>query len=328
MKTMRITFYAALLGVLVLVGSSCRHKELCYYHHHTQTLNVVFDWTNAPEASVVGMYLYLYPVSGGVMQQFYLPSGGGQIDVPYGEYRAIAVNTGTEATLVRGSDQWETLELHTREASVLEGMTSMSVTGGEVPKADGAASERVVLAPDSMYVTREESVLVRESAEVQTIVMYPSEETCVYTYEIRNVKNLQYVSSVSGTLSGLSPSYFAGTDVLSSEGVTVPFATESDGVSTLRGRFVTFGCADALSKADAGHQLVIYGVMADGGKYYYTYDVSDQVHGAENPRRVHIALDGLEFEEPVHENEGGIQPEVGEWVQEEVSLPMSSQVRH
>lgn len=322
MKMMRLALSPLFLGLLSMLALSCKHKELCYDHRHTGNLSVVFDWSKAPDASVKGMYIYLYPTSGGAMQQFYLPKEGGTIEVPYGSYRALSINSDTEATLVRGESDWDSFELHTREAATLEGMTSMSISG-DVPKAEGAEEQRTVLTPDQMYSVREETVVVKEVEEAQTIVLTPEEVTCVYNYEIRNVKNLQYVSDVSGTMSGLSPSYFVGRDELHTESVTVPFSTQSDGTSTLSGSFVAFGCTEGLSKADAGHQMVIYSVMSDGSKYYYTYDVTDQVHAAENPRRVNIVLDGLEFSQPVGgDGDGGFQPSVGDWENEEVILPM------
>lgn len=322
MKTMRLALYPFFLGLLSLVVVSCKHKELCYDHRHTGTLNVVFDWSKAPDADVKGMYIYLYPTTGGAMQQFYLPKEGGAIEVTHGTYRVLGINSDTEATLVRGESDWETFELHTREASTLEGMTSMSIAG-DVPKAEGTENQRTVLTPDQMYSLREQNVVVLETDENQSVVLYPEEATCLYNYEIRNVKGLEYVSDVSGTMSGMSPSYFVGRDELNAESATVPFSTQSDGVSKLSGSFVAFGCTDGPSKADAGHQMVIYAVMSDGSKYYYTYDVTDQVHSAENPRRVNIVLDGLEFSQPVGgDGDGGFQPSVGDWENEEVVLPM------
>lgn len=321
MKTMRLAFYITLLSCLTLAVVSCKHKELCYDHRHTGMLNVVFDWKNAPDADINGMYLYFYPQSGGAPQQFYLPKQGGALEVPQGTYKVLGMNSDTEATMVRGESSWETFELHTREASVLEGMTSMSVTG-DVPKAEGTEEQRNVLAPDPMYSFREYNVVVVENGENQSVTLYPEEATCVYTYEITNVTNLQYVSDVSGTLSGLSPSYFVGQDALHTEYVTVPFSTQSDGKSTLSGSFITFGCNEAMTKSPVGHQMVIYAIMSDGSKFYNTFDVSDQVDAAENPRRVHISLDGLELSKPITGGGDGFQPEVGDWENVEVELPM------
>lgn len=315
---------ALLLGWSALGVISCRHKDLCYEHPHTEKLNVVFDWSKAPDAEVTGMYLYVYPVSGGAYDQFYLPKEGGVVDIPSGVYHLVAVNAGTEATRISGSESFETIVLHTREAETLEGMTSMSISG-DIPKAEGTETQRTVLCPDPMYASREQGVEVLEAASVdvrqsQSIVVYPEEVTCTYTYEIRNVENLEHLSDVSGTLSGMSPAYYVGLDQVHSELTTLPFSTQSDNVSTLSGTFMTFGCPVNASKAEEEHMMVIYAIMSDGSQHYFTYDVTDQVHNAPDPSRVHIVLDGLSLPEPAPE--GGFVPDIGEWEDENVSLPM------
>lgn len=321
---MRLAIYTTLMGLTAMAGVSCQHKELCYDHTHTGTINITFDWQNALEAEangVNGMYLYFYSVNGGAPQQFYLPKEGGTLEITQGEYKILGINSDTEATMVRGETNSSTFELYTREASVLEGMTS--VLSGDAPKAEGTEAQRTVLPPDPMYAVRGEGIIVLEDIDNGQVVLYPEEITSVYTYEITNVKNLEYVSDVSGTLSGLSPSYYLEQGVPSPEYVTVPFSTKSDGVSTLSGSFFTFGCSDAATKAPMGHQMVIYAIMSDGSKVYHTFDVTDQVDGAENPKRVHIQLDGLEFSEPIPGGDGGFQPDVGEWEEVEVELPMN-----
>lgn len=44
-----------------LMLAACQHKELCYDHSHVVSLNVVFDWSEAPDATPASMSLYLFP---------------------------------------------------------------------------------------------------------------------------------------------------------------------------------------------------------------------------------------------------------------------------
>lgn len=37
--------------IAVVILASCRHKELCYDHPHGMEVNVVFDWSEAPDAT-------------------------------------------------------------------------------------------------------------------------------------------------------------------------------------------------------------------------------------------------------------------------------------
>ena len=65
----------------------------------------------------------------------------------------------------------------------------------------------------------------------------------------------------------------------------------------------------------------MYAVLADDSKWYYTYDVTDQIHNAPDPRNVHIVLDGLPLPKPIV-NGGGFKPTVKEWQTVDVDIQM------
>lgn len=67
--------------------------------------------------------------------------------------------------------------------------------------------------------------------------------------------------------------------------------------------------------------MTIYAVLADESKWYYTYDVTDQIHSAPDQRNVHIVLDGLPLPKPIV-NGGGFQPSVDEWQSVDVDIEM------
>ena len=92
----------------------------------------------------------------------------------------------------------------------------------------------------------------------------------------------------------------------------------SDGISTLTADFWVFG---QIGLDGPVHQLVIYVIMADGSKNYYTFDVTRQVDDAADPRDVHILLDGLPLPKPIV-NGGGFHPTVDEWQNIYVDVPM------
>lgn len=63
---MKKLFLRILLAATVIASSSsCEHKDLCMDHTHTVSLNVIFDWRNAPDAAPASMALYLYSELGG-----------------------------------------------------------------------------------------------------------------------------------------------------------------------------------------------------------------------------------------------------------------------
>jgi len=116
----------------------------------------------------------------------------------------------------------------------------------------------------------------------------------------------------------MSGGLLLGGNELTKERVTVPFSVVSDGISTLTADFLVFG---QTGSDGPPHKLVIYVIMADGSKNYYTFNVTDQVDNAADPRYVHIVLDGLPLPKPIV-NGGGFKPSVDEWQNVEVDVPM------
>lgn len=302
----------AVLAVLLL--TSCEHKDLCYDHYHNTKIQVVFDWKNAPDATPETMRLYLFPIDGGRPRTYeFIDYRGGHVNVPAGRYKALCVNSDTESVLYRGIDSFDSFEAYAPDGV-------LSVGAFLVPRAEGTSEERVAKSPDRLYSARLDDLTVELSKENQTVTLYPELSVCRYRVEIRNVSNLQYVSSdgIVGSLSGMSGGLLVGRNELTSAPVTVPFEVISDGVSTLTADFLTFGQTGSSGPA---HKLVIYVIMSDGSKNYYTFDVTRQVDEAADPRDVHILLDGLPLPKPIV-NGGGFQPAVDEWENIDIDVPM------
>ena len=127
------------------------------------------------------------------------------------------------------------------------------------------------------------------------------------------------MSGISGSLSSLAGGLFAGKSETTEELVTIPFeVTVSADKSTLRGGLLTFGhCPSKQNR----HRLIVYVILSDESKWYYTYDVTDQIHSAPDQRNVHIVLDGLPLPKPIV-NGGGFQPSVDEWQSVDVDIEM------
>lgn len=300
------------LTVLLLL--SCEHKDLCYDHSHTAKIQVVFDWHKAPDATPETMRLYLFPVEGGKPQAYeFTDYRGGHVNVPAGRYKALCVNSDTESVLYRDIDSFDSFEAYAPDGV-------LNVRSSSVPRAEGTSGERIVKSPDRLYSARLDDVTIELSKENQTLTLYPEPSVCRYRVTITNVANLKYISSdgISGVLSGMSGGLLVGRNEFTSDPVTVPFGVVSDGASTLTADFLTFGQTGSSGPA---HKLVIYVIMSDGSKNYYTFDVSKQVYEAIDPYDVHIILDGLPLPKPIV-NGGGFQPTVDEWRNVDVEVPM------
>jgi len=151
------------------------------------------------------------------------------------------------------------------------------------------------------------------SAE-QVITLTPQELVCTYTFEIRNVSNLKHVSQLCASLSGMAGGLTFSTNELYTECVTLPFEAKSDGESTITGSFYTFGHHELNLRS---HHLTLYVIMDDGQKYVYGttgqhFNVTNQVHTAQDKRHVHIVVDGLDLPQPITDD-GGMKPTVDDW---------------
>lgn len=303
---------AIVLAVLLLM--SCEHKDLQYDRSCSIGLQVVFDWKNASEATPETMRLYLFPLDGKRSHAYeFTDYRGGRINVPAGRYKVLCVNSDTESVLYRNIDLFDSLEAYAPDGILTVGPFS-------APHVEGTSEERVAKSPDRLYSARFDDLTVELSKENQTVTLYPELSVCRYRVEIKNVSNLQYVSSggISGALSGMSGGLWVGRNELTLERVTVPFGVASDGVSTLTADFLAFG---QIGFSNPPHKLVIYVIMADGSKNYYTFDVTTQIDEAANPYDVHILLDSLPLPKPIVDG-GGFRPGIDEWQDIDIDVPM------
>ena len=302
----------AVLAVLSL--TSCEHKDLCHDSLHVVNVKVVFDWRNAPGATPETMRLYLFPVRGGKPQAYeFTDCRGGYISVPAGRYRGLCVNSDTESVLYRGIDSFETFGAYAPDGV-------LNVRSSSAPRAEGTSGERIAKSLDLLYTDRLDDVTIELSGDNRAITLYPGLSVCRYRVTITNVSNLKYISrdGICGALTGMSGGMLVGRNELASDPVTVPFGMDSDGISTLTADFPVFGQNGPDGPV---HKLVVYVVMSDGSRNYYTFDVTRQVDEAPDPRDVHIMLDGLPLPKPIV-NGGGFHPTVDEWQNVDVNVPM------
>lgn len=311
MKHIRLIL-TLLLTLPILSLSSCHHKELCYLHPHGVKVQVVYDWTDAPDANPLGMCAFFYNLDDDTQSvRFdFIGTQGGEVELIPGNYRVLTYNNDTEIVRAGNTNNFDGHYFYTREGNILEPIYGNGLP--LPPRSDASADERVMITPDLLWGCSEVDIVVT-GTENQIITLYPHDLLCHYSYEVRNVKNLKHVSMMSGALSGMAPALTLSTEQLHSEPVTLPFEAWRDGASTIRGEFYTFGHHPEGPKP---HKMSFYMVMDDGSKYSFTtgrnLDVTDQVHSAPNPKRVHLIIDGLELPTPI-ENGNGFKPEVDDW---------------
>lgn len=327
---MKALYYLLITVLMSLALSSCDHKDLCYAHPHSTKIHVVYDWSDAPDASPAGMCAFFYSLDRkGEYRRFDFPGAkGGEIELPHGKYVLITYNNDTEAVQFSATNSFDGHTAFTREGDLLEPMFGNGVSS----TARSDDDQRVVITPDGLWGCHStdieisehgvkytfsragEDALVTDENGDQVITLYPHDMLCHYSYEVRNVKNAKHITRISGAISGMAPSMKLSDESLSTESVTLPVGAQVDKTNNkVTGQFLTFGQSD--SNPDP-HKMSFYVMMDDGSKYSFkdakNLDVTSQVHSAPDKRHVHIIIDGLDLPTPI-ENGEGFRPSVDDW---------------
>ncbi len=318
MKLRKLTGLLVALPALFL--TSCLHKDLCFDHNHRVGIYVVFDWTKAPDAQPTSMLTYFFGAAGEPIEYTFAGREGGEISIPFGTYDAISLNGDNSYwASLRNTDDPDRFEVLTKDAEQLQayGLSSRSI-----PRAKGVEGERIAMTPGMMWSDRQNDIDLPVDMEGDRIItFYPDEIVCHYTVDILNVKNLEYLhgAAVDATLSGMAEGYLHGKRTTTDVAVTMPFTlTPSQAESSLHSEFLTFGECDTNK---VQHLLTVYLYLTDGTKWYHTFDVTEQVTTAPDPRHVHIVIDGLDLPKPVS-GSGGFVPDVNDWNDIYIDLPM------
>ena len=333
MKWLHITIL--LMVVWVLGACKAELRELCYDHSHISNLQVGFDWQEAPEMHPKGMTVLFYDASKSFQEPErydFAGTEGGNARLVKGDYRAVAYNYDTETILYRYGESYATLEAYTRYSSVEEGTQLAPFTRGvAMPRGSGTENEPVILEPDELCgaISDEFALSLDKTTEV---VIKPEVRTKEVVITINNVPNLEYTNQFGGALSGLAPSVCMATGRLGEGCVTESFACYPVDATTLKMKFRIFGhCPESEEGVQNTHLLTIYAILADGSKWHYTTDVTEQMHD-ERPspgsgpepggeEEIDIDIEGLPIPKPIV-NGGGFQPTIDGWQSIEIEVGM------
>lgn len=301
--------------------TSCRHKDIYMEEEMTSQLEVVFDWRNSPEANPESMAMYLYEDDGhSPIRYIFSNKIGGLIKAPFGPHHAICLNAdNTDWARMRNNENIETLEIYTQDASAIG---SRADNANTIPRPEGTENERIATTPGMMWGSRSNNIAITPHDGMQTITMYPQEAVCHYIVDVYDVTNLENVesSAVDALLSGMAEGYSHGQE--SPTDNTASYKVELKGNATeenLHGEFLTFGeCPTTETK----HYLTLYMVLTDGSKWYHSFDVTDQVTKAPDPKHVHIIVRGLDLPEPPKDGDSELKTNVNEWQAVNIGLSM------
>lgn len=313
-----------LTTVTAVIFSSCQHKDLCYDHPHTGTLDVRIDWSKAPEAEPETMEFFLFPKNGGpAIHHQFSNRFGGSLTVPSGVYRSICFNTGEGAN--RYSDlntPYEDFRVQTRSITDEEAFAPMrSSLSVSVPKSTVGDDESTILEPDILYSSYHNEEIVTSDNVHQTVTFYPERRTPRYTVILKNVQNLKYTKGRMATISSLSCSFLTGFNRSLDASHTESFTLNKVDDTTLQGALTVFG---HIHKEEPKHILSVYFVLLDGHGVYYNFDITSEICSPEmeGVMEATIVIDlGIEIPKPIV-NGSGFHPTVDGWRNEDIDITM------
>ena len=317
------------VGLVVLALTACEPRELCYDHTHgiQAPVQLSFDWQKAPTAQPMGMTVLFYNLdnpSGDPIRYDLQGMAGGTVQLPFGRYQAVAYNYDTETILYRNWSLPGTLEAYTRSSTLEEG-TRFAPSRSPMPRAISTENQPVILEPDMLWCAVSTPFIVNATTGEQTVVLQPTSRVREITVTIHNVPNLQYTSQFGGALSGLAASVWMASGQVSEDLATEAFPASIIDATTLQMHIRIFGhCPHANEGVIYNHLLTIYAILADESKWYYSQDITDQLHDAlssSDDTHVYIELDGLPIPKPIV-NGSGFQPVVDGWQSIEIYLNM------
>lgn len=299
--------------ILVLTLTACTQKELCEDHTHVREVEVVFDWSNAPDASPASMTYYFFNTdnpSAPPVRHDFAGRDGGSIRLTAGNYSAIGFSSdNTDWARFRDTEDIESFAVVTRDADVLP---VFGIDVRVIHKVRDSEDERIAVTPDMLWNNRQDNIELPRGTGKHVVTFYPQEVVCHYTVTVLEVENIKYVRGalLDATLSGMAEGYHHGRDATTETHVTMPFVLHNPtGTNTLYSEFLTFG---ECPQSPVDHEITIYMVFDDGSARYFTFDVTDQVKNAPDPRHVDIVIRGLVLPKPIT-NGGGLKPSVEDW---------------
>ncbi|MDE6561112.1 MAG: DUF5119 domain-containing protein [Muribaculaceae bacterium] len=318
MKTLFHKSSSIALGMLFLIAEGCTHKDLNEDAHTTlaDNVEVIFDWSKTPAKEAKTMVLYLYSDEHEMMDYRFNNPDGGTIRTYAGPHTAVChSNDDPYGHHLRAQDSHDDIEIYTDETGILVGQ-GISTRG--IPRAKGTEDEPLRETPSMIYGAQNREVNLKVSALPQKLALFPEELICRYSVEFVDVENLKSADlRIDATISSLAGGYYPGRMKPNSEAVSHTFTlTANLDNNSLNTVFYTFGLPEGEEK---DHKICLYIALKDRTGAFYTFDVTDQVNKAPDPRNVSIKIYGLKLPEipddppKLPDGESGFSIEVDTW---------------
>lgn len=317
MKPIYYAVSSLLLAILFLLTEGCSQKNLNEDAPSTIAGNVrvIFDWSKVSGSQAASMGLYLYSDEHDMVDYWFNSPDGDIIRAYSGRHTAVChSNDDPYVHILRNQHSHDEIEVFTDNIGVLLGQ---GISTHNLPRAPGTEDQPLRMTPSMIYGAQNRDINLRATNLAQTITLYPEELVCHYSVEFVDVENLQNSDLlIDATISSLAGGYYPGKMVANSEAVSHSFTlTPDEQLHSLRAEFLTFGLPVG---EELPHKLCLYIALKNNTGSLYTFDVSDQVNKAPDPRNVNITIYGLKLPDipddpPPPPSEGGMSVEITTW---------------
>lgn len=327
MRFFPLPFLSLFSSSALILSTGCVHKNMRDDAPAViaEEVEVIFDWSKAPDHNAQNMLLYLYPEDHEMIDHWFSNPNGGIIRTYAGKQTAICHNQENSFNFyVRNSESHENLEIYTESSNILAGQ---GISTRNIPRAPGTENEPIRSTPPLCYGTQRRDIFLNPSDHRQTLIFQPEELVCRYTVDFIDVENLKSADlRIDATVSSLAGGYRIGTLSSTEESVSHSFTLYPlEDMTSLHSEFFTFGVPAGEIRP---HYISVYIALRNRSGNLYNYDVSDQINAAPDPRNVHIRIYGLKLPEipddpPDPPDEGGdMSITIGNWEVEYFDLPL------
>ena len=256
----------------------------------------------------------------------------GDLNISYGNYDFLVYNFDTPTTQVSYEQNETSILAYTDEISPAMRLRYLDLTKTNEEINDNTRYEDLEInyEPDHLVVAREHNLHV--SPHDTVVVISTVATTIIDTYYIQiRVKNMQYASSATAVISGLSPSNKFGLNERTEDpatGVCFNLLKSTDEHITTGNQDVLCALFNTFGKIpDATSDLfVTFNVVDTGGNLQQKTVNLDSIFKTEDAIERHWLLIDLEWElQPPsqgieHSGSGGFQPQVDDWEEEQGTI--------
>lgn len=295
----RFNTIASLTLLFFVLLSGCKNKELCPQCEQEAGVEIKFDWSNIKKIPE-GMTVLFYNMQNELVYTLNnVPTAGEMIHINAGTYRVACYNNDSEYVQWHDIPNMDSLYVETRESDALT-------------VSDKLSNQDLVENPDYIFgdiIQKKE--LLAYSNQTQIVVLKPKSLLCHYTYSINNIVNAAYIEKTSATLSGLSQRYYLSHPEHQIGTIIMPFEDNQnlDKQHMCIGSMLNFGESSMLNN----HNYLTLYIWSKGGNFRATFDVTNQVMNAPDPKNVHIVIDTKLVVPPPISGGDGLEPTVDEW---------------